>query len=89
MLDPLEFIAYTEKTVTIVEGHNIKCQLYADDTQLYASCFVSCAEQVSSWCASRRLHLNSDNTAHEQTCVKLPTRTSHSVLAATPSIRKK
>jgi len=35
---PLEFEAYTEDIVDVLEKHDMKCHLYADDTQLYNSC---------------------------------------------------
>jgi len=38
VLGPLEFEACTEDIVDVMNKHDMKCHLYADDTQLYNSC---------------------------------------------------
>ena len=35
VLGPLEFEAYTEDIVKVMDKHDMKSHLYADDTQLY------------------------------------------------------
>ena len=37
VLGPLEFEAYTEHLVEVMDKHDMKSHLYADDTQLYTS----------------------------------------------------
>ena len=59
----------SEEVTRVVHEHN----LYTDDTQIYASsklcdaavirhCLGHCANQLKSWCASRRLQLNGDKS---------------------------
>ena len=66
VLGPLKFEAYTEDIVDVLDKHDMKCHLYADDTQLYTSCQLGdidvirsrlsrCIADVALWCASRRL----------------------------------
>ena len=73
VLGPLEFEAYTEDIVEVVNKHAAKSHLYADDTQLYNSCqpkdidetrsrLSHCVNDVALWCASRRLQLNTEKT---------------------------
>jgi len=38
VLGPLKFVAYTEGIVQLADEHDTLSHLYADDTQLYASC---------------------------------------------------
>jgi len=38
VLGPLEFVVYMEDIVQLAADHNTSSNLYADDTQLYASC---------------------------------------------------
>ena len=38
VLGPLEFEAYTEDIVEVIDKHDMKSPLYADDTQVYTSC---------------------------------------------------
>ena len=72
-LGPVKFAAYTEDIVDVVDRHQTRLHLYADDTQLYDSCRLddvsrvrsqmsSCVADVSQWCESRRLQLNTDKT---------------------------
>ena len=72
-LDPIGFISYTEDVVDVINRHDVRSHFYADDMQLYASChpddisdvrhqLSACAADVSKWCASRRLQMNSDKT---------------------------
>ena len=37
-LGPVKFAAYTEDIVDVVDRHQTRLHLYADDTQLYDSC---------------------------------------------------
>jgi len=37
-LDLLSFSAYTEDDVDLLDPHKVQSHLYADETQLYASC---------------------------------------------------
>ena len=70
---PLEFEAYTEDIVEVLNKHAMRSHLYADDTQLYTSCqpkdidetrsrLSDCVNDVALWCASRRLKLNTEKT---------------------------
>ena len=73
VLGPIGFISYTEDVVDVINRHDVRSHFYADDMQLYASChpdnisdvrlhLSACAADVSKWCASRRLQMNSDKT---------------------------
>lgn len=73
VLGPVEFIAYTEDITTIFQRHGVPYHLYADDKQVYAfgrvgdldvvrNKLVDCINDISAWCASRRLQLNSAKT---------------------------
>jgi Reverse transcriptase (RNA-dependent DNA polymerase) len=73
VLGPIGFISYTEDFVDVINRHDVRSHFYADDMQLYASCHPDnisdvrlqlsvCAADVSKWCASRRLQMNSDKT---------------------------
>lgn len=73
VLGPLEFVAYTEDVVDLVDRHDIRSHLYADDSQLYTSCLPAdvdavrtrlsnCSADMIQWCASRRLQLNANKT---------------------------
>ena len=71
--DLLSLQLYIEDIVDVVDRHQTRLHLYADDTQLYDSCRLddvsrvrskmsSCVADVSQWCESRRLQLNTDKT---------------------------
>ena len=73
VLGPLEFEAYPEDIVDVLDKHDVKCHLYADDTQLYNSSQLKdtdmlrsrishCIADVALWCASRRLQFNTEKT---------------------------
>ena len=73
ILGPLEFEACIEDIVEVIDKHDMKSPLYADDTQLYTSgqvkdmdmirsCLSRCVSDVTLWCASRRLQLNTEKT---------------------------
>jgi len=62
-------VLYPEDIVQLAEDHNTSSHLYADDTQLYASCrpedfndvrtrLSNCITDVAQGCASRRLQRN-------------------------------
>jgi len=68
---PLSFSAYTEDVVNLLDRRKVLSHLYADDTQLYASCHPDnmdirwtrlshCSADVAQWCASRHLQLSAD-----------------------------
>ena len=70
---PVEFIAYTEDVTTVFGKHRVRHHLYADDKQAYVdvpiqdidqarSTLQDCIADVSSWCSSRRLQLNTSKT---------------------------
>lgn len=72
-MGPLEFICYTDEVTDVISSYRADCHLYADDSQLYASCLprdassiqqrlTDCTSDVATWCASRRLQLNVDKT---------------------------
>jgi len=71
--DLLSLQLYVEDIVDVVDRHQTRLHLYADDTQLYDNCRLddvsrvrskmsSCVADVSQWCESRRLQLNTDKT---------------------------
>ena len=73
VLGPLNFSAYTEDDVDLLDQHKVQSHVHPDDTQLYASCRPSdvdilrthlthCSADVAQWCASRRLQLNANKT---------------------------
>jgi len=73
VLGPVKFAAYTEDIVDLIERHDVRSHLYADDTQLYDCCKLDgvpeiqsrlsgCVSAVAQWCASRGLQLNADKT---------------------------
>jgi len=73
VFSPVEFITYTEDVVTVFKKHRVRYQLYADDIQAYVDALIQdidqawytlqhCVTDISSWCSSRRLQLNTDNT---------------------------
>jgi len=72
VLGPLSFSAYTEDVVDLLDRHKVQSNLYADNTQLYASCrpddldilwtrLSQCSADVAQWCAVS-LQLNADKT---------------------------
>jgi len=73
VLGPVLFISYTEDVTSIFDSHQVNHLLYADDKQAYVSVPVynvslarqtleHCISDITSWCASRRLHLNAAKT---------------------------
>ena len=73
VLGPRCFISYTEDLADLLDKHAVLSHLYADDTQFHASCrpddtdslrtrLSSCANDIISWCMSRRLQLNASKT---------------------------
>ena len=69
VLGPQEFTAYTEDLACLIHRHHLGHHLYADDTQLIDSVKIVdigtlinrlqlCIDDITSWCASRRLQLN-------------------------------
>ena len=66
-------LAYTEDVTTVFSKHRVRHHLYADDKQAYVdvpiqaidqarSSLQDCIADVSSWCSSRRLQLNTSKT---------------------------
>ena len=73
VLGPCCFISYIEDLADLLDKHAVLLHLYADDTQFHASCrsddtdllrtrLSSCANDIISWCTSRRLQLNASKT---------------------------
>ena len=73
VLAPSLVSSQTPKTLSTSSTVMMCGHFYADDMQLYASCHLdnfsdvrlqlpACAADVSQWCASRRLQMNSDKT---------------------------
>ena len=74
-LGPVQFIAYTEDVQELFDRHHVKYHLFADDKQVYIRvqrCEIAAARRrltdyhrptvPQSWCASRRLQLNTSKT---------------------------
>jgi hypothetical protein len=73
VLDPQEFIAYTEQMAGLIDSFHLGHQPYADDTQLVKPTRIAdvgstilslqqCIDAIHGWCASRRLQLNPSKT---------------------------
>ena len=73
ILGALLFTLYTTPLSYVIQGHNVKHHLHADDTQIYLSLslknpdisleiLTKCLQDVSSWMSSRKLKLNPDKT---------------------------
>src|SRR6218665_112502 len=73
ILGPLLFVLYTSSIIYITSKHDIRIQIYADDTQLYIklsakdivnakSRLLACFSDIQAWCASMRLKLNASKT---------------------------
>ena len=67
------FTLYTTPLSYVIQRHNVKHHLYADDTQIYLSLslknpdisleiLTKCLQDVPSWMSSRKLKLNPDKT---------------------------
>ena len=73
VLGPILYVLYTADIAELVKSLGFGVHLYADDTQLYGSCFASDAgslassmlsaiADIQSWMSSNRLRLNQDKT---------------------------
>ena len=71
VLGPRCFVSYAEDIVSLLDRHAVRSHFYADDTQFHDSCqpgdthslslrarLSRCADDVNTWCKSRRLQLN-------------------------------
>jgi hypothetical protein len=86
VLGPILFVLYTADLQAIIQKHRLTPHLYADDTQIYASCqpgdagqlssrLAECVSDVAAWMRSNRLQLNVDKT--ELMWFTTPRRLSH------------
>jgi ribonuclease P/MRP protein subunit RPP40 len=75
VLGPLLFIMYTSDLFRIVNNHNLKIHMFADDAQIYGFCpplktsdlsaqMIACLNEVVSWCSSNRLELNASKSEY-------------------------
>ena len=73
VLGPILFLLYTADLLRLVERHNLRPHMYADDTQIYGFCRPTaasqlqqqvsvCIDDVALWMWSNRLQLNTANT---------------------------
>ena len=69
VLGVVKFVSYTEDVTTVFKKPGVRHHLYADDKQGYVDAPISniatarttlhyCISEVSSWCSSRHLQLN-------------------------------
>jgi len=73
VLGPLLYILYTVDICHVVERHNLRLHLYADDCQIYTCVAVgdvksavqnlaACITNINNWASSSRLHFNPSKT---------------------------
>ena len=75
VLGPILFLLYTADLVLLIQRHDLCSHLYADDTQIYGTCYPSataaltltdkmsaCVDDVALWMCSNRLQLNTAKT---------------------------
>ena len=73
VLGPCCFVSYTEDIVSLLDRHAVQSHFNADDTQFHDSCqpgdthslrthLSRCADDINTWCKSRRLQLNANKT---------------------------
>jgi hypothetical protein len=73
VLGTIMFVQYTADLPQMIERHNLRPHLYADDTQIYGFCrpadtaglqsrVSSCVSEVASWMRENRLQLNTAKT---------------------------
>ena len=73
VLGPILFLLYTADLLRLVERHNLRPHMYADDTQIYGFCLPAaaaqlqeqvsaCIDDVAAWMQSNWLQLNTAKT---------------------------
>ena len=73
VLGPILFVLYVADLVRIAQKYDLQAHLYADDTQVYGSCWpaatqllqqrvTQCVAEMTSWLRSNRLQLNAAKT---------------------------
>ena len=73
VLGPILFLLYTADLLRLVERHNLRPHMYADNTQIYGFCrpaaaaqlqeqVSACIDDVAAWMQSNRLQLNTAKT---------------------------
>jgi len=66
VLGPLEFVAYTEDVVEIMQQYQLRHHIYADDLQLYANSTLK--DVMVSCCSFKTASLTSVSGVHHAGC---------------------